>query len=83
MDQVGERLRAVDAPRVLVGGDETAREEFQDQAQEDLERGETLALPVMLVLLFLVFRGVVAAVTPLLVAIVAVAGALLSLLGVS
>ncbi|HEY4727053.1 MAG TPA: MMPL family transporter, partial [Actinomycetes bacterium] len=83
VDQVDERLRAVDAPRVLVGGDETAREEFQDQAQEDLERGETLALPVMLVLLLLVFRGFVAAVTPLLVAVVAVAGALLILLGVS
>ena len=82
-DQVEERLRAVDAPRVLVGGDEIAREAFQDQAQEDLKRGETLALPVMLVLLFLVFRGFVAAVTPLLVAAVAVAGALLILLGVS
>jgi putative drug exporter of the RND superfamily len=83
VDQVDERLRAVDAPRVLVGGDETAREEFQDQAQEDLKRGETLALPVMLMLLFLVFRGFVAAVTPLLMAAVAVAGALLILLGVS
>jgi putative drug exporter of the RND superfamily len=82
VDQVDQRLRAVDAPRVLVGGDEIAREEFQDQAQEDLKRGETLALPVMLVLLFLVFRGFVAAVTPLLVAAVAVAGALLILLGV-
>jgi len=83
VDQVDERLRAVDAPRALVGGDEIAGEEFQDQAQEDLKRGETLALPVMLVLLFLVFRGFVAAVTPLLVAAVAVAGALLILLGVS
>jgi RND superfamily putative drug exporter len=83
LNQVEERLRAVDAPRVLVGGDEIAREEFQDQAQEDLKRGETLALPVMLVLLVLVFRGLVAAVTPLLVAAVAVAGALLILFGVS
>jgi RND superfamily putative drug exporter len=40
-------------------------------------------MPVMLVLLFLVFRGIVAAVTPLVVAAVAVAGALLILLGVS
>jgi putative drug exporter of the RND superfamily len=83
VEQVGERLGAVDAPRVVVGGEERAREEFQEQAREDLERGETLALPVMVVLLFLVFRGVVAAVTPLLVAAVAVAGALLILLGVS
>jgi len=83
LDQVDRRLRAVDAPRVLVGGDEIAREEFQEQAQRDLERGEALALPVMLVLLLLVFRGVVAALTPLLMAAVAVAGALLILLGVS
>jgi putative drug exporter of the RND superfamily len=83
VERVTERLRAIDAPRVLVGGEERAREEFQERAQEDLERGEALALPVMLVLLFLVFRGVVAAVTPLLVAVVAVAGALLILLGVS
>src|SRR5215211_3499470 len=83
VERVGERLRAADAARVLVGGEATAREEFQDRAREDLERGETLALPVMLVLLFLVFRGVVAALTPLLVAVVAVAGALLILLGVS
>jgi RND superfamily putative drug exporter len=83
VDQVGVRLRAISAPRVLVGGDEAAREEFQQQAREDLERGETLALPVMVVLLFLVFRGIVASLTPLLVAVVAVAGALLILLGVS
>ena len=83
VERVGERLRAVDAPRVVVGGEERAQEEFQEQARKDLERGETLALPVMLVLLFLVFRGVVAALTPLLVAAVAVAGALLILLGVS
>jgi RND superfamily putative drug exporter len=82
-DQVDQRLRAVDAPLVLVGGDEIAREEFQEQAQRDLERGEALALPVMLVLLLVVFRGVVAALTPLLMAAVAVAGALLILLGVS
>jgi len=81
--RVEERLRAIDAPRVLVGGEGSANEEFQDQAQEDLERGERLALPVMLLLLLFVFRGIVAAVTPLLVAVVAIAGALLILLGVS
>ena len=81
--RIEERLRAIDAPRVLVGGEGSANEEFQDQAQKDLERGERLALPVMLLLLLFVFRGIVAAVTPLLVAVVAVAGALLILLGVS
>jgi putative drug exporter of the RND superfamily len=81
--RIQERLRAIDAPRVLVGGGDAANEEFQDQAQADLERGEGLALPVLLLLLLFVFRGIVAAVTPLLVAVVAVAGALLILLGVS
>jgi putative drug exporter of the RND superfamily len=81
--RIEERLRAIDAPRVLVGGEGSANEEFQDQAQADLERGERLALPVLLLLLLLVFRGIAAAVTPLLVAVVAVAGALLILLGVS
>ena len=80
---VGERLRAVDAPRVLVGGEAPARTEFQEGARRDLQRGETLALPVMVLLLFFVFRGLVAALTPLLVAAVAVAGALLILLWVS
>jgi RND superfamily putative drug exporter len=83
VERVGERLRAIDAQRVLVGGEALADQEFQDQAQEDLERGEALALPFMLLLLLLVFRGVSAAVTPLAVAAVAVAGALLVLLAVS
>jgi putative drug exporter of the RND superfamily len=81
--RIEERLRAIDAPRVLVGGEHSANEEFQDQAQADLERGERLALPLLLLLLLFVFRGIVAAVTPLLMAVVAVAGALLILLGVS
>ncbi|HEX8134278.1 MAG TPA: MMPL family transporter, partial [Actinomycetes bacterium] len=81
--RIEARLRAIDAPRVLVGGEGSANQEFQDQAQKDLERGERLALPVMLLLLLVVFRGITAAVTPLLVAVVAIAGALLILLGIS
>jgi putative drug exporter of the RND superfamily len=81
--RIEARLRAIDAPRVLVGGEGSANREFQDQAQKDLERGERLALPVLLLLLLVVFRGITAAVTPLLVAVVAIAGALLILLGIS
>jgi putative drug exporter of the RND superfamily len=83
VERVTERLGTIAAPRVLVGGEAVARDEFQERARKDLERGETLALPVMVLLLFLVFRGVVAALTPIVVAVVAVAGALLILLGVS
>jgi hypothetical protein len=32
VERVDERLRGVDAPRVPVGGDERAREEFQERA---------------------------------------------------
>jgi RND superfamily putative drug exporter len=82
-DAVSQRLRRIQAPRVVVGGDALARGEFQERARKDLERGEALAIPVMLVLLLLIFRGFLAASVPLAVAVVAVAGALLILLGVS
>jgi len=81
-DQV-TRLRRISAPRVLVGGNRAANLDFQDRAQKDLERGEMIALPFVVVLLFLIFRGVVALLVPLVVALVAIAGALLVLLGVS
>jgi MMPL family len=42
----------------------------------DLKRGETVALPVVVVLLLLIFRGIVAPMLPLVVALVAIAGAL-------
>ena len=82
-DQVTARLRRISAPRVLVGGNRAANLDFQDRAQKDLERGEMIALPFVVVLLFLIFRGVVALLVPLVVALVAIAGALLVLLGVS
>jgi RND superfamily putative drug exporter len=83
VDRVTATLRGVQAPRVVVGGQAPGRDEFQERARKDLERGERLALPVLVVLLLLIFRGFVAASVPLLVAVVAVAGALLILLGVS
>jgi RND superfamily putative drug exporter len=83
VDQVSARLRQIDAPRVLVGGDRAASLDFQHRAEKDLQRGETVALPFVVVLLLLIFRGVVALLLPLAVALVAIAGALLVLLGVS
>jgi RND superfamily putative drug exporter len=81
VEAVRARLRAMDAPRVLLGA-EDAGQEFRDQAERDLKRGETVALPVVVVLLLLIFRGIVALLLPLVVALVAIAGALLILLGV-
>jgi RND superfamily putative drug exporter len=82
VEAIRARLRAVDAPRVLLGG-EDAGQEFREQAERDLKRGETVALPVVVVLLLLIFRGIVALLLPLVVALVAIAGALLILLGVA
>jgi RND superfamily putative drug exporter len=42
--------------------------------QRDVERAEVLSLPVLLVLLLLIFRGLVAATVPLLVGVVATLG---------
>ncbi|WP_204009539.1 MMPL family transporter [Virgisporangium aurantiacum] len=83
IDAVRARAEAVDMPRVLVGGEVALQTEFQRTSEEQLARGEMIALPIMLVLLLLFFRGFLAAALPLLVAVVAVPGALLVLLAVS
>jgi RND superfamily putative drug exporter len=82
-DRVVERLRAIDAPTVVVGGGALARAAFSDQAKRDMVRGELVSLPILLVLLVVLFAGVIAAGIPLVVAVVAIAGGLLVLLGIS
>jgi putative drug exporter of the RND superfamily len=77
------RLRAIPAPRVLVGGGIIADQQFSEQAERDLLRGELIALPVMAVLLVVLIGGFLAAGLPVAVALVSIAGGLLLLLGVS
>jgi RND superfamily putative drug exporter len=57
-----------------VGGAAAVRVDLKDRAAEDLIRAEVVTFPLLMVLLVWVFRGVVAAVLPLLVGGVAVAG---------
>lgn len=83
VDEVERQLRAIDAPRVLVGGGLLQDDEMDAQAAEDLARAELLSMPVVLVLLLVIFGGVLAAGLPIVVAFVSVAGTLLALLGVS
>ena len=52
---------------VLLGGNDVAFSEINSRTTSDLRRAETLAFPILLLLSFLVFRGLVAAVLPLLV----------------
>ncbi len=78
-----EVLRGIDAPRVLVGGGDLLDDEFVHSTEADLQRGEAISLPIVLVLLLVVFGGFVAAGTPLLIALVTVPGALAVLYAVS
>lgn len=67
----------LDAPGVTTqaGGNVAFLAEANAQTTEDLTRAEMLSLPVLLVLLILIFRGLVAAATPLLVGGLAILGA--------
>ncbi|MET0730257.1 MAG: efflux RND transporter permease subunit, partial [Solirubrobacterales bacterium] len=78
-DRVAAKLRSIEAPEVLVGGQLLAEREFADIAVKDAVRGEAIALVVLLVVLILFGRSLVAGVLPLVVALVTIAGALLVL----
>ncbi len=52
---------------VRFGGDDIAFDEVNEQTTSDLRRAETFAFPILLLLSFWVFRGLIAAALPLLV----------------
>jgi trehalose monomycolate/heme transporter len=70
----------VDEPGIQteVGGSIPFLHAANTQTTEDLTRAETLSMPVLLVLLVLIFGGLVAAATPLLIGGLAILGALVS-----
>ncbi|MGB2571275.1 MMPL family transporter [Micromonospora citrea] len=73
-----ERLRpALDAPglRTEIGGTVAFQYEANTRTTEDITRAELLSMPVLLVLLVLIFGGLVAATTPLVIGGLAVLGA--------
>ncbi|MGI5212539.1 MMPL family transporter [Plantactinospora sp. CA-290183] len=80
-DRVVVLLRDIDAPRVLVGGEELAERAFGEQAVRDAAVGESIALGVLLVALVVILGGLLAGLIPLAVALGAVAVTLLGLLG--
>lgn len=85
--QVEERLALVDEQLagtqgsfdVLLGGREAVFADVGHTIEGDLLRAELIAIPLTLILLLFVFRGVVAASLPMLVGLIAVFGTLLSL----
>jgi uncharacterized membrane protein YdfJ with MMPL/SSD domain len=63
-------------PATKLGGRVALRAEGNDSARTDLVRAELFAYPLLLVLMVWVFRGLVAALLPLMVAAINTAGAL-------
>lgn len=74
---------SVPGATVKVGGELAVMRDAAVTSQSDLLRGELIALPVLLLALLLVFRGLRAALLPVLGALVTAAGALLLLLAVT
>ena len=80
VDAARDRLQRVRARRVVVGGDLLQDDEFATQSQKDLQRGEAVALPVVLAAMIVIFGGVMAAGVPLLIALTGLSGAFIFLL---
>ena len=80
-DRIADRAEAAFAhdPRVVLGGDPVVSKQVNEIVATDMKRAELIALPLLFVLSFLIFRGLVAAMLPPLVGLVTVAGALLGL----
>jgi len=74
---------AVPGATVQVGGDLGTSKDGMSAAQSDLYRGEAIALPVLLIALFFIFRGWRAAMLPIAAALVTTAGALILLMGMT
>jgi uncharacterized membrane protein YdfJ with MMPL/SSD domain len=65
--------------RITLGGSSVANAQLGEKVESDLERAELLALPLILLLSFVVFRSAVAALLPPMVGVLAIVGALLGL----
>ncbi len=90
-DEVYDRAETVreelSGPRgdltITVGGSSVANLEIVEESERDLLRAEAIAIPVTTIIMLLVFRSVVAALLPLVVAAVAVVGTAAALKGLS
>jgi uncharacterized membrane protein YdfJ with MMPL/SSD domain len=76
-----ERIRdhLADEPGVRFGGEAPGNLDARDVAREDLARAQLIAFPLLLIGLLWFFRGVVAALLPLMIAGEAIAGCLAGL----
>jgi uncharacterized membrane protein YdfJ with MMPL/SSD domain len=61
--------------KTLYGGPSFVNYEVNEQVKKDIAKAETIAIPIVMILLLFVFRGVVAASLPLLIGLASVLGA--------
>ena len=81
--EVERRAHRIAAPEVLVGGNVLVGETFATASENDLLRGEAIALPIAIVAMTILLGGLVAAGLPLLVALAGVLTSLAVLVGAS
>ncbi len=81
LGDVADELRAIDAPEVLVGGEELLDEEIGELAERDAQRAEMISVPIALVVMAVVFGGILAAGLPLAIALSGVTATTLALTG--
>ncbi len=74
---IAERL--ANRPNVVVGGGAVAQEQVNKQVEEDLQRAEMLAFPLLFLFSFLFFRSLVAALLPVMIGLLAIVGTFLIL----
>ena len=79
--EVDDVARELDAPEVVVGGNVLVGEQFATASENDLLRGEAIALPIAIIAMVLLLGGLVAAGMPLLVALAGVITSLAVLVG--
>jgi uncharacterized membrane protein YdfJ with MMPL/SSD domain len=64
---------------VGIGGFAPSFNEVNDQTRDDLTKAELIAFPLLAIMLLVVFRGVIAALIPLLIGVVSIIGTLFAL----
>ena len=78
-----EAAGSVPGAQVKVGGDAGAMADNMTASESDLLRASLLAFPVLLVALFFIFRGLRAALVPIIAALAAMGTTFIALLGVT
>ncbi|MDW3179575.1 MAG: MMPL family transporter [Acidimicrobiia bacterium] len=76
VETVESELRSIDAPDTLVGGVAVLDRESVEQTERDLQKAELISLPITLIAAIVVFGGIIAAMLPLAIALVAIPGSL-------